>query len=82
MPSERLGAFVQQMAVELAEYLTEYSDYMANENVVIKDMAVTREFMEPFKWEKIEDYKINLGESAELFSTCFESDDFWHHLKN
>ena len=38
--------------------------------------------MEPFKWEKIEDYKINLGESAELFSRSFESEDFWHRLQD
>jgi len=46
----------------LIEYLTKYTDYLANEKIVIKDIALQRMFLEPFKWEFIAVEKFKLGE--------------------
>ena len=37
----------------LVTYLTKCSDYLTNLKIPLKDMAVTKEFLEPFKWDFI-----------------------------
>ena len=63
--------------------MTQFSNYMADFRVEVKDVAVVREFLAPFKW----DYYINidhekLGSSADLLTSCFQSDSFWSDLKH
>ena len=36
----------------LSELLTKCSDYMANDKIPKKDIAVINEFLEPFKWDQ------------------------------
>jgi len=54
---------------------------MADEKYVIKDMAVAREFLEPFKWDYIAVENATLGHSADLLGACLNSDDFWINLE-
>jgi len=54
---------------------------MADQKIETKDMAIIREFMEPFKWDNIDVDRTKLGQSAELLSTCLNSDSFWGGLK-
>ena len=54
---------------------------MADEKYYIKDMAVAREFLEPFKWDYIAVEQATLGHSADLLSACLQSDDFWAKLE-
>ena len=35
----------------LVEYITKLTDYLANEKITVKDIAVIKEFLEPFKWD-------------------------------
>ena len=62
----------------LVEHLTRYSDYMANMKILAKDMAISRSFLEPFKWDTVEVYKDKLGDdAAALLTKCFESETFY-----
>ena len=36
---------------EVAAYLTKYTDYLANEKVPVKDLSISREYTEIFKWD-------------------------------
>jgi len=62
----------------LVEYLTRYSDYMTNIKILAKDMAISRSFLEPFKWDTVDAYKDKLGDvAAGLLTKCFESETFY-----
>ena len=37
----------------LVTYLTQFTDYLANEKIPIKDMRISKEFMEPLQWDNI-----------------------------
>ena len=53
---------------------------MADSKIPIKDMAVAREFLEPFKWDTITVHKMTLGNAAGLLTTCLEHGRFWTEL--
>lgn len=65
----------------LVEYFTKYADYMANEKITQKNLAVTREFLEPLKWNTIEKKKDLLGNGGKLLSHCLDSKIFWKEMK-
>ena len=50
----------------LVDYFTKCTDYLANEKIHQKDMAITRLFLEPFRWGHIDKYKDILCEGAQL----------------
>jgi len=49
------------------------TDYLIDEKVFIKDMAIVKELLEVFKWDVVAEYKEQLGPSAELLSACFRN---------
>ena len=65
----------------LVTYLTKYSDYLTNLKIPLKDMSVTKEFLEPFKWEFIIETKHKLGNSIGLLEEALNSEYFWNELK-
>jgi len=42
-------------------YLTKCTDYLANEKIESKDIAIVKEFIEPLKWDYMDVYKVRLG---------------------
>ena len=72
---------VQSLSVELAEYLTNYTDYMINLKIPIKDISITRLYLEPFKWDFIKVDIAKLGKSVDLLTKCLNSNYFWKSLK-
>jgi len=56
--------------MELVGYLTKFTDYMANVKIGIKDLAMVREFMEPFKWDGVEVDRAKLGKATDLLTSC------------
>jgi len=65
------------LSSELVEYLTSYTDYIANKKIPIKDTAIIRLFIEPFKWDFIQIDRAKLGKADMLLTECLKSDDFW-----
>jgi len=65
----------------MVSYFTKYSDYLTNLKIPAKDMAVAREFLEPFKWDFIIETKHKLGNSIGLLEESLNSGCFWKELK-
>jgi len=55
---------------------------LANSKVFIKDVAISREFLELFKWDSNVNHRKNLGQAANLVTNCFNSVKFWEELKS
>jgi len=70
------------LAKTLVEYFTKYSDYMANEQIEPKEIAVMQRFLEPFRWFSIASEREKLGNASDLYVKCLESDAFWNGLKS
>ena len=66
----------------LVEYFTKLTDYIADEKIYVKNITVIQEFLEPFKWDKMWNFKSKLGPASELITAVFKSKDFWYSLKN
>lgn len=66
---------------EIAAYLTKYTDYLADEKLPIKDLSISREYTEMFKWDTGEAYREHLRNGAVLVNRIFESEEFWTQLK-
>jgi len=64
---------ITKIAERLAVYLCKLTDYIADEKIATKDMAIAREFLEPFKWDNILVYKTMLGAGAPLMSDTLAS---------
>ena len=45
-------------------------------------MAVSKEFLDVFKWNVIPAHSAKLGKANALLTKCFDSDEFWAGLKN
>ena len=67
--------------MNLAQYLTKFSDYWADNRIPTKDIAIQREFMEPFKWDYIQVDRTKLGNAADLLTNSLSSKAFWSYLK-
>ena len=61
----------------MAVYLCKLTDYIADEKIGIKDMAIAREFLEPFKWDNILVFKTMLGNGATLMTDTLAAQRFW-----
>ena len=55
---------------------------MVNEKVTVKDMALTKQFLGPFKWDFLAVDREKLGPAADLLTECLNSDEFWSSLKS
>ena len=56
----------------MVKYLTQYTDYMTNLKIPVKDMAVSREFLEPFKWDSIPVLKGKMGNCVGFLTKCLK----------
>ena len=65
------------MSKELADYLTKYTDYLANVKIPMKDVAISREFLQPFTWDNVIVHKAMLMDGADLLTTCLNSNEFY-----
>jgi len=73
---------IQIVCDSLIEWFTKYTDYLSNQKIVLKDLALERMFLEPFKWDFITIEKRNLGkDKSSLLSKCLDSECFWKGLK-
>ena len=45
-------------------------------------MAVSKEFLEVFKWNIVPDHNAKLGSARGLLTQCFDSNEFWTGLKS
>jgi len=54
-----------------------YTDYMANPTIMYKDMAVSRLYLQPFKWSFIATERAKLGRADGLLKECLKSEFFW-----
>ena len=66
---------------KLVNFLTKYSDYLCDQKYFIKDVALSRQFLEPFTWKYVDLSKLKLGNSISLLETVLKSDAFWQDLK-
>ena len=48
------------------------TDYLIDEKVYIKDMAIIKELLEVFKWDQVPGLKEKLGESASLLTAVYK----------
>ena len=47
----------------------------------MKDMAISREYLEPLAWDQMQPYKMKLGKATNIVSKCLDSDEFWTKIK-
>ena len=78
---DKKGAAISNLSGVLAKFFTKYSDYLANRKISMKDMAISREYLEPLKWDQIQTYKMRLGKATNIVSKCLDSDQFWTKIK-
>ena len=57
--------------MQLVDFLTTYTDYLANEKIQIKDIGIIRMFNGPFKWDLIKVDRAKLGKAESLLNECF-----------
>ena len=81
MSEEEREDFKKEQAGELAVYITQLTDYLANGKIGVKDMGVVREFMDPLKLATEGDAEGEFGKAAELYEECCRSDEFWSQLQ-
>jgi len=55
---------------------------MVNSKIMLKDMALIKQFLEPFKWQYSRADKEKLGGARDLVSQCLRGEDFWTELRN
>ena len=65
----------------LIKYFTKFTDYLVNEKYPVKDLAVAKEYLEPFQWDLVEVDRLKLGGAAKLLTGSFQSDNFWQGLR-
>ena len=81
LPAPEKNKLIEKLSKALVEFLTKFTDYMANEKIPLKDMAISRQFLEPFKWDNVLFYSAMLGSGAGLLTCCLGSDQFWTGLE-
>ena len=78
MPEQDKLKHVLNVSKMLVEFLTKFTDYLANLKYPFKDMAIVREYLEVFKWDVVRIDHIDLGQSADLLTACFATNSaFW-----
>jgi len=73
---------VFEMSNNIVEYFTKYTDYMVHSKVHTKDMAVSRLYLQPFKWHLVAIERSKLGRADTLLAEIFNSNLFWDGMKD
>ena len=80
--SHKCAYLIKTLSSDLAEYFTKFTDYMVNSKIMLKDMALIKQFLEPFRWQYGRADEEKLGGARDLVCHCLRSVDFWGELRN